>query len=145
MKCVKLGAKTYNIEYDSDLQELQDAIYNLAGENKIMLDRIVNPPLLRSAVDETLQERGKTHGDFRIQASCAQELKYVFRDYLDKAGKDSTFPNIPQEAIDMILHKIARIAAGDHQEPDHWKDIAGYATLVYNNYVKEEVPSDDDK
>ena len=30
----------------------------------------------------------------------------------------------------MILHKIGRIVAGDEMEPDHWLDIAGYATLV---------------
>jgi hypothetical protein len=35
-----------------------------------------------------------------------------------------------REALDMILHKIARIVNGNPNETDHWHDIAGYATLV---------------
>lgn len=30
----------------------------------------------------------------------------------------------------MIAVKIARILVGDCNHPDHWHDIAGYATLV---------------
>ena len=30
----------------------------------------------------------------------------------------------------MIVHKIARILAGDPNHADHWHDIAGYAILV---------------
>ena len=30
----------------------------------------------------------------------------------------------------MIAHKLGRICAGDPDFPDHYKDIAGYATLV---------------
>ncbi len=30
----------------------------------------------------------------------------------------------------MIAHKIASILAGDPNEIDHWRDIAGYATLI---------------
>jgi hypothetical protein len=34
-----------------------------------------------------------------------------------------------RETLDMIAHKIGRILAGDPNVEDHWKDIAGYATL----------------
>ena len=34
------------------------------------------------------------------------------------------------EALDMILHKIARIANGDPNYADSWIDIAGYAKLI---------------
>lgn len=30
----------------------------------------------------------------------------------------------------MILHKLARIANGQANQPDSWADIAGYATLM---------------
>jgi hypothetical protein len=30
----------------------------------------------------------------------------------------------------MILMKLARVIAGNPNEPDHWRDIAGYAELV---------------
>jgi hypothetical protein len=36
------------------------------------------------------------------------------------------------ETLDMIAHKIGRIIAGNAAEPDHWRDIAGYAQLVAN-------------
>ena len=48
----------------------------------------------------------------------------------------STHPNTLSyqqlEALEMICHKIARIVAGDPDFADHWRDIAGYATLVAN-------------
>jgi hypothetical protein len=42
---------------------------------------------------------------------------------------------VVREAIDMILHKLARIAAGNPYFEDHWKDIAGYASLP-PKYIK---------
>lgn len=35
-----------------------------------------------------------------------------------------------KESIHMIQQKIARIICGDPFEPDHWRDIEGYARLV---------------
>ena len=34
------------------------------------------------------------------------------------------------EAINMICHKLGRIANGDPTYDDSWRDIAGYAMLV---------------
>ena len=39
-------------------------------------------------------------------------------------------------ALDMIFHKLARIGCGNNREIDHWRDIAGYATLVENELEK---------
>lgn len=39
------------------------------------------------------------------------------------------------ESLDMIAHKIGRIIAGDPNVEDHWRDIAGYATLVADRLV----------
>jgi hypothetical protein len=40
-------------------------------------------------------------------------------------------------AVSMILMKIARVAAGNPNEPDHWADISGYAQLVLRSLEKE--------
>lgn len=32
-------------------------------------------------------------------------------------------------ALTMIMGKITRILGGNASEPDHWRDIVGYATL----------------
>lgn len=36
----------------------------------------------------------------------------------------------------MILNKLSRILASPHN-PDHWLDIAGYATLIYEEVTDE--------
>ena len=38
----------------------------------------------------------------------------------------------------MILHKVARIMAGNPKEADHWRDIAGYATLAVKELEREQ-------
>ncbi|MCH9665443.1 MAG: hypothetical protein K0U41_06300 [Gammaproteobacteria bacterium] len=43
-------------------------------------------------------------------------------------------------AVSLISAKLARIAAGNMNEPDHWLDIAGYAKLHHELITK---PSDD--
>jgi hypothetical protein len=73
---------------------------------------------------QVLNERQKTHGDFRDTARIAQKLKTaVFVD-------SSELSPVQQESLDMILTKIARILSGNPNERDDWKDIAGYATLA---------------
>jgi hypothetical protein len=37
-----------------------------------------------------------------------------------------------KEAIEMICHKLGRILCGNPDTPDHWLDIAGYATLAHD-------------
>lgn len=73
-----------------------------------------------------LAERGRTHGDFSNQAECARALKKSFNEW---AVLNELTPYM-KEAVDMILHKLARAATGDPFVQDHWDDIAGYATLV---------------
>lgn len=79
-----------------------------------------------SNITRTLIERGKTHGDFRTNGSIMQRLKINMR-------AEHGWENLTEEqkeALEMIQHKIGRILSGNPNEPDHWKDIAGYATLV---------------
>lgn len=76
-------------------------------------------------LNEVLEERKKTHGDWKQQSRLSQVLKGIIRqsEYYSKLS-------LPQcEALDMILHKVSRIVEGNPNEKDHWLDIAGYATL----------------
>lgn len=75
---------------------------------------------------EILSSRAKTHGDYATHASCTQGIKRVIAQHTDT----SRLTPSEHEALDMIAHKIGRIAAGDPHFEDHWRDIAGYATLV---------------
>lgn len=77
-------------------------------------------------INEVLEQRAKTHGDFIENSELAQKLKKLVRDSLK--GKEVPYPI--QEGLDMILHKTARASCGDYLEPDHYRDIAGYATLI---------------
>lgn len=79
-------------------------------------------------VEETLAERGETHGRFDAHAGCTQDVKRIIRKRLAESGK--MLSATQQEALDMICHKIGRIVAGDPNHVDHWFDISGYATLI---------------
>ena len=75
---------------------------------------------------ELLSEREKTHGDYRLTASVAQKIKAMVRN--SPSYPDMTLAQ--HESLDMIAVKLARIMCGDPHEPDHFRDIAGYALLA---------------
>ena len=77
-----------------------------------------------------LKEREKTHGEFQFVAALTRSLKEATQVYR------SEMPAVHEEALDMIFVKIARVICGDHNEPDHWRDIIGYAQLVLNSLTK---------
>jgi hypothetical protein len=86
-----------------------------------------------SEIPSTLDERELTHGSYGEQSHCSQALKSVIQNGPNWESMDS-----PQrEALDLIATKIARILHGDCMEPDHWHDIAGYATLVEKELTNE--------
>lgn len=92
------------------------------------------PDLTMTDVRETLNERGKTHGDYRLHAAITQSIKHVMwgMHEIDSDAWSTNFKTLPsyhRETLDMIAHKIGRILAGDPDFKDHWLDIAGYATL----------------
>ena len=75
-------------------------------------------------IDALLAEREATHGDFQQVAVVAQTLKSWFR------SKSRNAQPATIEAFDMVAVKMARICSGDPNNVDHWKDLAGYATLA---------------
>lgn len=75
---------------------------------------------------ELIEERGRTHGVFAQGAVKALELQAA-----TVPGEQETA--VAMFARQMICAKLARIVCGDPQFEDHWRDIAGYATLVAND------------
>lgn len=85
------------------------------------------PPTVQiQTIERTLEEREKTHGDFRDVSHYAQLMKDIFR-----ASKGFPRMNDAQrEAVEAWLCKTARLmAGGDVSFPDHAHDVAGYARL----------------
>lgn len=81
-------------------------------------------------VQDTLNSRQKTHGNFDTQARTSQKLKDAI--HAEMEYNEHMLLADQLEALDMICVKISRILHGNPHEPDHWHDIAGYATLVAN-------------
>jgi hypothetical protein len=79
---------------------------------------------------DILNERHKTHGDYYHNAATAQALKDEMRRGMNWKSLD----DMQRETLEMVATKIGRILSGDPHEPDHWKDIAGYAQLIVNAY-----------
>ena len=109
----------------------KDAFANLAnGAARVTGINGSSGPVCPGAVgtyaDPLLNEREKTHGDWSRTAWTAQQIKRMW------PASDKLQPG-QREALDMIATKIARIVCGNPNEPDHWRDIAGYATLVAGN------------
>lgn len=83
-------------------------------------------------INETLEQRAKTHGNFETHAKISQALKEVM--ILSDGFEHLSVTQA--ESLEMIAHKIARILNGNPNTHDHWHDIAGYATLVANELEK---------
>ena len=82
-------------------------------------------------VRDILRERRRTHGDFRRTASVAQGIKRALRGEGTECETNwASLSPVYREALDMIANKMARIACGDPSEPDHLRDVIGYAQLA---------------
>lgn len=76
-------------------------------------------------MENILEERQKTHGEFEDNARISQTLKANLQAGFD--GRATT--PVQREALDMICLKLSRICSNPNVA-DHWDDIAGYATLA---------------
>ena len=79
-------------------------------------------------VEETLDARAQDYGTFKEGAALMQGIKRLLADHARR--HDKLFADDQWEAIEMIVHKMARIVNGNTDKVDSWIDIAGYATLV---------------
>ena len=81
---------------------------------------------MTQSTEQLLEDRKKTHGEFRHHAAATQHLK----DYFKKFENWNTLSDCQKESLEMIAHKIGRILTGNPNLADHWDDIAGYAKLI---------------
>lgn len=79
-------------------------------------------------INETFKSRGDTHGDYKQQSECTMSL---YRQLAERARVNKVSLNKTQQhSLMLICTKLGRIVTGSANEPDHWHDIAGYATLI---------------
>ena len=88
-------------------------------------------------IQEVLDDRAKTHGDFEDYAETMGQLTEAI------SLCEPILSHVQKQALYMILSKISRIVNGNPNEIDHWVDIVGYTTLVIN-YISSEDDDDDD-
>lgn len=82
-------------------------------------------------MNDLLQERAKTHGNYYETAGYAQELKDIMR-----RGKNwPLLDDAQRETLEMVASKIGRILSGNPHEIDHYRDCAGYFQLIVNAYI----------
>jgi hypothetical protein len=75
-------------------------------------------------IQDTLNERQKTHGSFSDNAHISQAIKLI----VEHARASLT--HVQAETLDLIATKLSRILSGNNMEAEHWLDIAGYAMLA---------------
>ncbi len=79
-----------------------------------------------SATGRLTDTRKQSHGKIQDVGEVSQKFKAITH-----AAKNwETMSDSQREALDLIVHKIARILVGDPDFKDHWDDIAGYASIA---------------
>lgn len=79
--------------------------------------------------NELIESRASLRGDFKDVARAHVAI-------IESIETCVTKELSPEErvALTMIVHKIARIITAKGYDEDSWQDIAGYATLVVNEF-----------
>ena len=85
-------------------------------------------------IEEVLNQRQTTYGSFTKNAEVSQMLKY----FMIQGTNYKQMPTAHREALEMIVHKIARIVNGDPNYIDNWVDICGYSQLVIEEITSYE-------
>jgi hypothetical protein len=87
--------------------------------------RQANETATQPNIRAMLDSRAKTHGDYSHHATVTQMLKQI----MHSAPNWADLKYHERETLEMVAHKVGRILCGDPHHHDHWRDIAGYATL----------------
>lgn len=115
------------LEYNERATFPQSGMTALRPEDDLKVEK-------QQIIEQVLQERGKRYGDFTTHALISQKLKQVFYDHMTHHNSNGfeTIQADPtlREGLDMIFHKLGRVANGDPLYKDNFVDIAGYAKLV---------------
>ena len=88
-------------------------------------------------IEEVLNQRQATYGSFTKNAEVSQMMKY----FMTQGTNYKQMPMAHREALEMIVHKIARIVNGDPNYIDNWIDICGYSQLVIEEIMSYEEPN----
>jgi len=88
-----------------------------------------------TTIENTLAERGARYGSFKEHARIAQSLQDVMRNELGWRK----LPDDQKQALTVISDKIARMLNGDAAYRDNWHDVAGYAKLVDDRMLADEI------
>lgn len=104
------------VQMRQELEKYRGAKVEQAQQSKTFVD----------SVRDVLTQRGKRYGEFSDHAQYSQKMKSIWMSSPGYIKANAT----QREAMDMILHKIARAMNGDPAYDDTWIDIAGYAQLV---------------
>jgi len=87
-----------------------------------------------TVVEKALEARPSTHGDFKDNADVSQGIKRL----IQGAPSYHLLSDTQKEVVDMVAHKLSRIAAGDPNTLDHWVDLAGYASIAVRELQLEQ-------
>jgi hypothetical protein len=87
----------------------------------------------QDTLNSTLAARKSQYGDFTDHARVAQELKVICQ----AAPSWSKMLPVHKEAMDMIMHKAARLLCGNPNHVDSWHDIGGYARCAEERCKQE--------
>lgn len=116
--------KEYRKEQE-DYDKIQDSLDKL---NYLRTNK--NPPEGDlEGIQGILQERNKSHGNYKVQSALADNLREV----IYSSENWYVLTSLQRDALLMIIHKITRLLSGDPNHLDSWQDIAGYATLAVND------------
>ena len=72
-----------------------------------------------ASVEDTLNQRGERYGEFACHAAISQQMKGQMR----ASPGWGRLADDQREALEMVVHKIARILNGDPNYHDSWHDI----------------------
>ena len=78
---------------------------------------------------ETVEARESVYGPFSVHAEAEQAMKAAMTSQPGWAKLN----NVQKSAMEMIVHKMARVLNNSADYDDNWHDIAGYATLAEND------------
>lgn len=78
---------------------------------------------------ETIAARESVYGPFHVHAKAEQDIKKAM---MSQPNWDK-LNDVQKSAMEMIVHKMARILNNSADYDDNWHDIAGYATLAEND------------
>lgn len=88
-------------------------------------------------MSDITDERRTTHGNFMHTAAVSCDLREIL---LTSLQINPSRPDVPaeiHECLVMLGVKLSRIVNGDPMHADHWRDIAGYASLALDAIGRE--------